>query len=167
MKTWEEFEFLPGAIEALRLLKRSGYRLIVVTNQRGIGLGKLREEDLKTIHQRMIATLELSDAGPDAIYYCPHNHDSCDCRKPGIGLFLMAQRDYSDIQLPESYMVGDSAGDMKAGERLGCKTILIGTDTALVSLLELEGIRIDFFAPSLLDAVREYILTPGGRKQAR
>lgn len=167
MKTWEEFEFLPGAIEALRLLKRGGYRLVVVTNQRGISLGKLREEDLKTIHRRMIATLEQSGAAPDAIYYCPHNHDSCDCRKPAIGLFLMAQRDFSDIQFSDSYLVGDSAGDMKAGDRLACKNILIGKDTALVSLLELENIRIDFFAESLLDAVRQYILSSGRREQAR
>lgn len=167
MKTWEEFEFLPGAIEALRLLKNGGYRLIVVTNQRGISLGKLCEDDLKAIHQRMIATLEQSGAAPDAIYYCPHDRGSCDCRKPAIGLFLMAQRDFSDIQFPESYMVGDSAADMKAGDRLACRNILIGSDAATVSLLERENIRIDFFAPSLLDAVRQYILTPGRREQAR
>jgi len=167
VKSWEEFEFLPGAIEALRLLKGHGYRVIVVTNQRGVSLGKLREEDLKTIHQRMIAKLQQNDAAPDAIYYCPHNLNSCDCRKPAIGLFLMAQRDFPDIQFTESYMVGDSAGDMKAGERLACKNVLIGTDAALVSLLELENIRIDFTAPSLLDAVRRYILRTEQREQGR
>lgn len=159
MKSWQEFEFLPGVLEAIRLLKQRGFRVIVITNQRGISLGMFLEEDLKAIHERMAAELRKAGAALDAIYYCPHNYHSCDCRKPGIELFLRAQRDFADIQFADSVMIGDSVADMQAGERLACQKILVGADTAAVlAALEQENIQVDFAAPTLLDAVVGYLL---------
>ena len=97
VKTWREFEFLPRAKEALRLLTEAGLRLVIVTNQRGIARGLMTEADLQDIHTRMLA--ELSDAGAQiaAIYCCPHDHGQCRCRKPQPGMLRQAQMDFPAI----------------------------------------------------------------------
>lgn len=162
VKSWQEFEFLPGVFDALRLLKGHGFRLIVVTNQRGISRGMFSEQDLASIHSRMLEELEKAGGGLDAIYHCPHGSNSCDCRKPSTGLFLRAQKDFPDIEFADSFMVGDSISDMRVGQRLGCRKVLIGIDKGRgLSDLKQEDIPIDFSAPSLLDAVREYLLKFG------
>lgn len=158
VKCWEEFEFLPGAIEAIGLLKQHGFRVIVVTNQRGISTGRFTEEALRVIHKKMEAQINRSGPALDAIYYCPHDNNSCNCRKPETGLFLRAQRDFHALSFVNSFMIGDSASDMEAAQRLGCQKILIGTDAKLISALERAQIQIDYFAPSLLEAVRKYLL---------
>lgn len=158
VKCWEEFEFLPGAIEAIALLKQNGLRVIVVTNQRGISTGRFTEEALRGIHDHMEAQIRRAGGAIDRIYYCPHDKNSCDCRKPQSGLFLRAQNEFHDICFATSFIVGDSESDMQAAERLGCKKILIGTDAELLSALEQAKIRVDYFAPSLLEAVRAYLL---------
>ena len=164
VRTWREFEFLPGAIAALRLLKDRGFRLIVVTNQRGISLGMFSEADLVSIHSRMLQELETAGGGLDAIYYCPHGLNACDCRKPATGLFLKAKKDFPDIELAESFMVGDTAGDMRAAQRLACRKVLIGSGNGqMLSELKQEDIYVDFAAPSLLDAARAYLVKFGGQ----
>ena len=164
VKSWQEFEFLPGVFDALRLLKGHGFRLIVVSNQRGISRGMFSEQDLASIHSRMLEELEKAGARLDAIYHCPHDSNSCDCRKPATGLFLKAQKDFSDIEFADSFMVGDSVSDMRAGQRLGCRKVLIGTDIGRVlSDLRQEDIHIDFSARSLFDAVRGYLINFGAK----
>lgn len=164
VKSWQEFEFLPGVFDAIHLLKQHEFRVVVITNQRGVSLGKIVEEDLRMIHQRMTEVLRGAGASLDGVYYCPHNYNSCNCRKPAIGLFLQAQRDFPEIRFTESAMVGDSVADMQAGERLGCKKILIATDNAeVVAALKQENIEIDFSAPSLLDVTTRYLIAPAGR----
>ena len=159
VKSWEEFEFLPGVHEAIRLLKHHGFRAIVISNQRGVSLRRLRLQDLCMIHDRMETELEAAGGGLDAVYYCPHNYDSCLCRKPEIGLFLQAQRDFPDIHFASTFVVGDSAADMEAAARVGCKKVLIGTGTAhMAGLFSAKGIQVDFFADSLLDAVKDCLL---------
>ncbi len=126
VKNWAEFEFLPGAKEALRLLVEAGYRVVVVTNQRGVARGCLTDRDLAVIHHRMIEETRLT-AGPiAAVYYCPHEIGQCGCRKPEKGLFLEAQQDFNDIDFALSTVIGDSPSDMEAGLSLGCRTIFIG-----------------------------------------
>jgi len=157
VKCWEEFEFLPGAPEALRQLKEAGLRLILVTNQRGIARGRMTEEDLKEIHRRMQTELARFQASFDAIYYCPHEEGTCDCRKPRDGLFRQAQRDFPDIDFASSVVVGDSLTDMEVGTRLGCWTILIADEASEKRLCDeaaARGIRIDAVAPSLFEAVK-------------
>ena len=159
VKCWQEFEFLPGVFEALRLLREMGFRLIVITNQRGISRGKMSEADLALIHSRM--SHELAEAGSalDAIYHCPHEKNSCDCRKPETGLFLRAKEKFPDIEFATSFMVGDSVGDMRAGQRLGCRKVLIGSGNGtVIADVKRAGIAVDFVAPSLLDAVKGYLI---------
>lgn len=154
VKHWGEFEFLPGAKEALKILTEKNYRLIVVTNQRGIARGWMTEDDLHKIHARMMA--ELLDAGAEitAIFCCPHDKDQCDCRKPKTGMFLLAQRHYPDLDFAQSVLIGDSASDMEAGKGVGCRTIFIGESV--------EGNEPDpnhlGNARSLLEAVNQYLL---------
>ncbi len=125
IRSWQEFKFLPGVIEAMSKLKQSGYRLILITNQRGIARKLMTEDDLKTIHNNMQSELSKYNACFDAIYYCPHDKNECNCRKPDIGMFLKALMEFPDIDFDTSYMIGDSITDMLAGKTIGCKNIFI------------------------------------------
>ena len=116
----EEFHYLPGAEEAIQLLAEAGWRVVVVTNQRGIALGRMTAEAVDRIHRVL---MELPVA---AVYVCPHEKGTCDCRKPGTGLFLQAQRDLPEIEFARSVVIGDAPSDIAAGEGLGCRTILVG-----------------------------------------
>jgi len=161
VKSWEEFEFLPKAPEALRLLKEAGMRIIIITNQRGIARGLMTERDLEESHKRMLAELARFQASIDAIYYCPHEEGVCDCRKPRVGLFRQAQQDFPDIDFANSAIIGDSLKDMEAGTQLGSLTILIADETAKEKLLKeafAKGIRIDVIVSSLFEAA-ELLIT--------
>jgi len=157
VKCWEEFEFLPRAPEALRLLKEAGIRVIIVTNQRGIARGLMTERNLEEIHKRMLAELARVQASVDAIYYCPHEEGVCDCRKPRVGLFRQAQQDFQDIDFANSAVIGDSLKDMEAGTQLGCLTIFIANgmqEKILCDQAIAKGIRIDVVVSSLFEAAK-------------
>ncbi len=161
VKRWEEFEFLPGAREALALLTLRGFRTIVVTNQRGIARGLMTEGDLTEIHRRMARELAAVGARLDAIYYCPHEHGTCACRKPAIGLFERARDAFPDIDFSSAYMIGDSSDDMEAGRRAGCRTILVSPRARKLRLTAEAGQRgspITYIAASLHEAVTECVL---------
>lgn len=127
-----KLELLPNVPDALRMLKKQGLLLVVVTNQSGIARGFFDEVRLRMIHSALRAKLREKGTDIDAIYYCPHLPNapihkyaiSCDCRKPKPALLLQASRDY-DIDLTRSYLVGDSERDILAGKAAGCITILI------------------------------------------
>lgn len=122
---WDEFIFLSGVFEGLRLLDAS-YKLIVITNQQGIGKGLMTVENLEIIHNKMI--LELSKTGIviQKIYFCPHlASDRCSCRKPSTGMLQQALEDYPEIDPDKSYLIGDSLSDMELGARMNIKTIYI------------------------------------------
>ena len=123
VKRWDEFEFLPGAATAVARLKDAGFRLVLVTNQRGVALGGMTSDDVAEIHRRMAEEIGVE---LDGVFVCTHDLDSCDCRKPGVGLFLHAQRDMPEIEFARSVIVGDSAFDMEAGRRLGLRLVLVG-----------------------------------------
>ena len=122
----EQFELLPGAGESIRLFNIAGYKVILITNQSGVGRGYFTEEMLGLIHEKMKVKLADYGAHIDAIYYCPHHPDeNCECRKPKPKLIIHAAEDFH-IDLGRSYLIGDSAKDIEAGKAAGCKTILIG-----------------------------------------
>lgn len=128
IKNWNEFKFLPGVKEAIRRFNKAGFLIIIITNHRGIAKGLMTEQDLKDIHTKMIEKLKKVGARIDGIYYCPHDeNDNCNCRKPKIGMFLKAFKDFEDvgikINLGESYMIGDSINDVIVGKTIGLKTI--------------------------------------------
>ena len=128
----EQFELIEGAAEAIKAINKSGYLAIVVTNQPVIARGDCTFEELQTIHDKMETELGKVGAFVDAIYVCPHHTDkgfegerpeykcNCDCRKPKPGLLLHAAKDFN-IDLSESYMIGDSHRDVEAGENAGVK----------------------------------------------
>lgn len=126
MTSWEEFEFLPDALEGLRSLASSPLAVVVVTNQRGVALGRMTIDDVEAIHRRMSAA--ASDAGGriDAVYYCPHDH-GCRCRKPEVGMFEDAASDLG-LALAETAVVGDRVSDMLAAERIGALRVLVGAE---------------------------------------
>jgi histidinol-phosphate phosphatase family protein len=136
VKTWDEFEWLPGARKALALLKKADYKIIVVTNQAGIERGFMTEEDLKEINDSMKREAGISGGDIDAVYYCPHGWDSnCDCRKPKPGMLFQAQRDFH-LDLTRTYFIGDDTRDEQAGIAAGCKTILISKESSLLCVIK-------------------------------
>ena len=130
----EDLILIPGAGEAIARLNAASILVIVVTNQAGVAKGHLTLSDLEKIHARLRRELSACKARLDAIYYCPHHPEAtipeflsdCPYRKPGVGMFEKA-RDEHGIDLGTSYLVGDATGDILAGKRAGCRTILVAT----------------------------------------
>ncbi len=149
-----DFELIDGVTDAIKKINNSGYLCIVVTNQPVIARGEVTVTQLEEIHNKMETLLGLEGAYVDAIYYCPHHPHKgyegevpelkidCDCRKPKPGMLLQAAEDFN-IDLSQSWMIGDGENDVKAGEAAGCKTALIGD----------EEIRQTLKKPNLLDAI--------------
>ena len=147
----EQFELLPGVAEAIKLINKSGYLAIVVTNQPVIARGDCTWEELQQIHDKMETELGKEGAFLDAIYICPHHKDKgfegerpeykfdCECRKPKPGLLLQAAKDFN-IDLSQSIMIGDSENDFKAGVNAGClKSIFLRQNeiNAIIEALKL------------------------------
>jgi D-glycero-D-manno-heptose 1,7-bisphosphate phosphatase len=127
--TWHEVRFIPGAMEAVAQLNRGGYRVFIVTNQRGIAVQKVRLENLTEIHRRIKEEFALAGAIISEIYYCAHDvSEMCICRKPQPGMLRRAAGEHG-IDLQASWMIGDSTKDVQAGEKAGCRTILLGATT--------------------------------------
>ncbi len=135
----EQFDLIPGAAEAIKKINKSGYLAIVVTNQPVIARGECTFEELQLIHDKMETELGKEGAFIDGLYFCPHHTDkgfagerpeykcNCECRKPNAGLFLQAARDFN-IDLSQSYMIGDGKNDVEAGNRAGCKESFLIAD---------------------------------------
>ena len=121
----EEMKFLPGSAEAIAKLSRSGFKIIVTTNQRGVATGKIKLVDLEDIHARLRQV--VADFGGDVcdVFYCPHDiSEGCTCRKPKAGMLLQAAKKHR-LTLAECWMVGDMETDITAGRNAGCKTALV------------------------------------------
>lgn len=123
----DEVRLLDGAAEAIRLLNEHPAKVVVVTNQRGIALGKMSEADLELVNERLIDLLAREGAHLDAVLHCPHREGACDCRKPGPGMFERAAREVEGVELAGAAMIGDTARDVEAGNRLGLTTVRIGS----------------------------------------
>ena len=118
IRSLDDFRVLPNAVDWIRLFNALGFLVIVVTNQRGVALGLMTENDLGRIHQKMLAELAAKGARIDDIFYCPHAENSCDCRKPKPGL-VYAARDKWDIDLGHSLLLGDSDNDQQLAAACG------------------------------------------------
>jgi len=131
---WEQFEFLPGAVDALADLHRRGLRVVVVTNQSCIGRGLTTPEHVRTIHRIMADQVREAGGSIDAVYFCPHRpEDGCWCRKPNPGLFLAA-RDDMGIDLARSVVIGDHPSDIEAAARIGATGVLVRTGHGAASV---------------------------------
>lgn len=149
VKCPDELVVLPGVPEAMDLLRKQFGRIFVVTNQQGIGKGLMTEADLANVHAKLLKTI----GSIDRIYHCP----DLECthsfrRKPNIGMALQARRDFPDIRLKDSIMVGDSRTDMLFGRRCGMTTVLVGanSDVALT-----DPYLVDYRYNSLLDFAQQ------------
>jgi len=134
IRDWSEVEFLPGSLEAIGALHRYGFKVIIVTNQRGVATEKIKLSNLEDIHERMKTAISGDKAVISAIYYCPHDtSENCDCRKPKPGMLLRAAEAHG-LNLSKCWMVGDAGTDIEAGIRAGCKTALISSAFKLKNL---------------------------------
>jgi histidinol-phosphate phosphatase family protein len=147
VKNWEEFKFKCGSLEAIAGLGQIFGRIIVVTNQRGVGLGLMAEGALKKIHDNMLAEVSRVSGRIDQIYYCIGVDDNFECRKPNIGMGLKAKSDFPEIEFSKSVMVGDSISDMEFGEKLGMKRVFISSGFGL----ELKNDLVDYRFNSLFE----------------
>lgn len=125
----EDFEFCDGIFEVLKKYQNEGYLLIVVTNQSGIGRGYYTSEDFETLTEWKLDKLQKREIFIDAVYHCDHDPDSgCGCRKPAPGMLLTAKEKF-DIDMENSWMIGDKKSDIDAAYNAGVKnTILISSD---------------------------------------
>ncbi len=167
-------KLLPGVEGAIKSLSQAGYKIILVTNQSGIARGLLTEETLQRIHAELRRQLAASGAHLDGIYFCPFHPEGCvegycidsELRKPRPGMILKAAKDLN-IDLASSWMVGDSVRDVEAGQRAGCRTIRLRTNTLLAAGEgEDEDSQADFTVRNLVEAakiiLREPIIAPTG-----
>jgi D-glycero-D-manno-heptose 1,7-bisphosphate phosphatase len=156
--SWEQFQWLPGAVEAIARMNRAGMTVMLVTNQRGIALGRLTDAELEHIHRNMRAHLARHGARVDAIYYCPHDIGRCQCRKPDIGLFTQACKDFPQAGAHNSVVIGDSHSDTQAGQRMGMRTIFIqGEAERQKAGAAVAAESADAVASSLLQAVELHL----------
>ena len=169
LKVAADLKLLAGVGPALARLKGAGAKLIVVTNQSGVGRGIVTLKDLEAIHARLEGLLEQEDAALDAIYFCPHHpDDGCRCRKPNVG---MVERAVSELQLDLrcSYLIGDHARDIQLANRVGAKAILITTalvDAQALDMLKAEQAMPDAVAKSMAEAV-DWILEDAAKTRLR
>ena len=159
-KSWEEFEFLPGAREALRLLNQAGAKVIIASNQSGVNKGIYSGDKLAEIDCKMKEAVAAAGGRITAAYYCPHtSEEGCSCRKPGAGLVEKAALDlHLDLEKSAAYFVGDAETDIVAGHKTGLVTILVlSGKTILAEETNPWPIKPDHIAPDLMGALK-YIL---------
>ncbi len=125
VKSWAEFSFIDGSLEAISILSMLFSKIIIVTNQRGVGRDYMKEDDLIAIHNKMIDVINFNSGRIDKIYYCIDISDEAECRKPNTGMGIKAKSDFPEIIFNKSVIVGDSISDIVFGENLGMKKVLI------------------------------------------
>ncbi len=139
VRTWEQFRFEHGALEALSRPELASYVLVVVTNQSGIARGHMTEETVCEIHRNMIAEIERGGGHIDRVMYCPHLTDAgCSCRKPSPEM-LFRSRDEFDLDLTNSFFVGDWVDDVLAARAAGVTPVLVRTGRGRKALTEMQS----------------------------
>jgi D-glycero-D-manno-heptose 1,7-bisphosphate phosphatase len=151
---WEDFIFHDGVLEALELLSPLFAKIIVVSNQRGVGKGIMTLENLKEINVNLQKTVQLHGGRLDKIYNCTATDDNDKNRKPNTGMGLQAKEDFPEIDFRKSVMVGNSISDMEFGKRLQMKTVLL---TTKIDAVELPHPLIDAQYPSLLEWTKNVV----------
>lgn len=155
VRNWGEFVPIPAFFDALRVVAAHGYAAVIVTNQRGIATGHMSQADVDQIHDNLMAMVHAHGLQLKEIIVCPHPDDTHPCRKPNPGMLLDAARRHQ-LDLPRSWMVGDSETDVLAGRRAGCHTILVKAgQPATVADYRLENMEA---VPAFLD---QHLPPPG------
>ena len=146
----EQLQFLPGAAEALRLMHERGLRLVILTNQSGVGRGRFSLERLQEIHERLRRMVQQAGAQIDGLYFCPHRpEEGCACRKPNT-LMVTQAASALGFDPAHSIVIGDKASDIELGRRVGALTILIAADGRARG----NGLQPDYIVRDLLEAAQ-------------
>lgn len=170
-----QFKLLPNVGEAIKKFRQMGFKVVLVSNQPGIAKGYLSEEAFEKIRETMRGELDKEGAYLDREYYCFHHPEAkveqlkvnCGCHKPKPGLLLQAAKEMN-IDLSQSWMVGDGLTDVKAGKRAGCKTILLGKmKCELCRLMDEMDMKPDTIVPNLLEAYREIVASDIGLRNSK
>lgn len=136
IKTPEEWNAMPGSLEAIALLNKARIKVAIASNQSGLARGYFTEKTLQAIHAKMLQQLANYGGHIDKIFYCPHGpHDNCNCRKPKPGMLLQAFQ-YFNVTPEEAYFVGDSQRDIDAAVAAGCHSCLIDSDNNLLTFVK-------------------------------
>ena len=145
VKSWNEVKILPGALESLRRLAKTAYRIIIVTNQSAVGRRIITFEQAQGVNQAVIEMIEASGGRVDASYMCPHQPDEkCSCRKPAPGMLNQAKDDLNII-FKDSFLVGDAATDIQAAQAVDVQGILVQTGRGADQLSEMEKMGVSEF----------------------
>ena len=149
VKKWEDFQFIDGSLEAIKIFSRKFETIVIVTNQQGIGKGLMTEADLNSIHTRMLSEIEKGGGRINKIYHCPFLKESNSfLRKPNVGMALKAKKDFPQINFKRAIIVGDSISDLKFGNSLNFKKVYITSD---LNACRNNPELIDFTYTSLID----------------
>jgi D-glycero-D-manno-heptose 1,7-bisphosphate phosphatase len=165
VKTWSEFQFLPGAVDAIRRMCRAGCRVFVISNQAVIGRGLVSHHVVDTVNGLMLRDLDHVGAHVEAVAYCPHRPDQdCPCRKPRPALLLKLAFGHG-VNLKHSVLIGDALSDLEAGTAVGCETILVlsGRGREQYARAQAQGKRDIVVAKDLVEA-SELVLAKMGRR---
>jgi len=160
----DQLELIPRSAEAVKILKEHHYIVIILSNQSGVARGYYTENDVNIFNNALLMKLRECGGDVDAIYYCPHHPDAkiekyrsiCNCRKPKAGMLFKAAQDH-DIDLLNSYIVGDKLSDIEAGKAAGCHAILVLTGHGTDKMLE-KNDEDCLVAADLYEAVNKYII---------
>lgn len=155
IKKVEDFKYIDGVLESLRKLSVAGYRVVVISNQAGIGDGVYKKQDLDIITDTMVKTVAAYGGKIDGVYHCLHGkNEGCSCRKPETGLFVQAANDFS-FDKQQTFFIGDKVSDIVAGKRFGLKTILVRTGHGSTEEKKLtDDTRPDTVVADLAEAVK-------------
>ena len=132
VQCFSEFHFMEGALKSISLLTKYFDRIIIVTNQQGIGKKLMKEQDLLLLHSQMILEIERNGGKVNKIYFCPHlSTSNCSCRKPKPGMLLKSKEDFPEIEFDKSYLIGDSDSDIQAAFSVEIKSFKVSKEYTL------------------------------------
>jgi len=159
IKSPEDFRFISGVGEALRKLSDNDYKIVVISNQAGVGDGIFTQEALDRVTEKFQAEVGKVGASLEAIFYCTHGKKAgCSCRKPELGLFEQAEKECGPIDRPRTFYVGDKAVDMQAGRRFGLKTIFVLTGHGQNELSKIKAkSKEEFYADRIFSDLSEAV----------
>ncbi len=155
VKNFEEFQFIEGNLESLAKLSSVFNRIVIVTNQQGVGKGLMQLDELLDIHNKMMEEITKHNGRIDYIYYCTAmREEESFFRKPNVGMALRAKKDFPDINFKKSVIVGDSISDMQFGKKMKMKTVFITND---LSKVYINPFLIDYVYPDLFSFANDLI----------
>jgi D-glycero-D-manno-heptose 1,7-bisphosphate phosphatase len=152
---WSLFHFIPGTLEALKILKDKGIKVIVASNQGGVNKGIYTKEQLNKVNEKMLKEIRSAGGEVEEVNYCIHrDEDNCSCRKPKSGMLETAAKKYG-IDLKSTYFIGDDKKDILAGKKAGCKTVLVLSGKSSRESIKDWQEKPDYVFDNLLEAVKE------------